>query len=166
MLRTGRSTRRAEAGFSLLEIIVVLVVLSVLLSAAYPLVRNAVRSERETELKESLREIRQAIDAYKKYNDQSGGQSIPVQWRTVSGYPKELKILVDGFTPTNVVSTEGTKVRFLRRLPVDPMTDSTEWVLRSYDDEPNSTGWGGEDVFDVRTKSTGTALNGTKYKDW
>jgi general secretion pathway protein G len=158
--------RGRAAGFSLLEMIIVLVIMSVLTSAAYPLVRNSVTRNREQELKDALRELRQGIDAYKRYNDQTGGQAIPIQFRTESGYPKTLKILADGFTPANVVAAEGTKVRFLRKLPIDPMTDSTDWGLRAYDDEPNATSWGGEDVFDVYTKSRGTALNGTSYRDW
>ena len=160
----GRS--RSGAGFSLLEIIIVLMVMAILATATYPLVRNSVRRERETELRESLRQLRKAIDDYKRFNDQSGGQAIPIQWRTKSGYPKELKILVDGFIPANVVGTEGAKVKFLRRMPRDPMTDSIEWGLRGTDDEPNSTSWSGEDIFDVYTKSTDVALDGTKYKDW
>ena len=155
-----------QSGFSLLEMIIVLVILALLSSAAYPLVRNTVKRQRETELRDALREIRQALDAYKRYNDLSGGQAIPIQWRTESGYPKSLDILVDGFTPTNVIAVEGTKVRFMRRIPIDPMTDSKEWGMRGYDDKPDSTSWSGEDVFDVYTKSDETALNGTKYKNW
>jgi general secretion pathway protein G len=158
--------RRSTSGFSLLEIIIVLMVMAVLATATYPLVRNSVVRERETELREGLRQLRKAIDDYKRFNDQTGGQAIPIQFRTKSGYPKELAILVDGFIPANVVGTEGTKVKFLRRMPRDPMTNSTEWGLRGTDDEPNSTSWGGEDIFDVYTKSTGVALDGTKYKDW
>jgi general secretion pathway protein G len=162
--RMARS--RSDSGFTLLEMIIVLMVMAILATATYPLVRNTVRRERETDLRESLRQLRKAIDDYKRFNDQSGGQAIPIQWRTKSGYPKELKILVEGFIPANVVGTEGAKVKFLRRMPRDPMTDSTEWGLRGSDDEPDSTSWSGEDIFDVYTKSDDTALDGTKYKDW
>lgn len=164
--RRSRLAERGATGFSLLEMIIVLVILSILTTAAYPLLRNSVIRQRELDLREGLREIRQAIDAYKRYNDQTGGQAIPIQFRTESGYPKTLKILADGFTPANVVAAEGTKVRFLRRLPIDPMTDSKDWGLRSYSDEPNATSWSGEDVFDVYTKSRGVALDGTLYRDW
>lgn len=143
-----------------------LVILGILAGASYPLMRNSVWRERETELRDGLREMRQAIDAYKRYHDLSGGQAIPIQWRTVSGYPKSLEILVEGFTPTNVVGTDGAKVRFLRRIPEDPMTESKEWGLRGSADPPDSGQWSGEDVFDVYTKSERTALNGSRYRDW
>ena len=167
-MRPLRQLRRSQtdSGFTLLEIIIVLMVMAILATATYPLVRNSVRREREIELRESLRQLRKAIDNYKAFNDNSGGQAIPIQWRTKSGYPKELKILVDGFIPANVVGTEGAKVKFLRRMPRDPMTDSIEWGMRGSDDEPDSTSWNGEDVFDVYTKSSDVALDGTKYKDW
>jgi len=167
-MRTLRHDSRSNpsSGFTLLEIIIVLMVMAILATATYPLVRNSVKREREIELHESLRQLRKAIDDYKRFNDNSGGQAIPIEWRTKSGYPKELKILVEGFIPANVVGTEGAKVRFLRRLPRDPMTDSTEWGLRATDDEPDSNSWSGEDVFDVYTKSTDVSLDGTKYRDW
>ena len=153
-------------GFTLLEIIIVITILSVLTAAAIPLVRNTVRRERESELRTNLRQLRQAIDRYKLYNDQTNGAAIPIEWKTPTGYPKEMKVLVEGFVPANVVGTSENRVRFLRRLPIDPMTGNTEWGLRSYKDKPDSTSWGGEDIFDVYSKSPGTALNGTKYKDW
>ena len=157
---------RREFGFTLLEIIIVITILSVLTAAAIPMVRNSVRREREAELRIALRQLRQAIDRYKLYFDQSNGAAIPIEWKTQSGYPKELKVLVEGFVPANVVGTSENRVRFLRRLPIDPMTGNTEWGLRSYKDKFDSTSWGGEDVFDVYTKSDGQALNGTKYRDW
>lgn len=160
------SRRHRQSGFTLLEMVVTLTILAVLAGASYPLLRNSVRREREIELRQSLREIRQAIDAYKRFNDISGGSAIPIQFRTKTGYPKELKILSEGFIPANVVGTEAAKVRFLRRLPDDPMTEDEDWGYRSSQDEPDSTAWNGEDIFDVFTKSDGTALNGTKYREW
>ena len=163
---SGSNIRNRPNGFTLLEIIIVILILSVLTAAAIPMVRNTVRRERESDLRLALRQLRQAIDRYKLFHDQSNGTAIPIEWKTQSGYPKELKILVDGFIPANVVGTSEARVRFLRRLPIDPMTGDTEWGLRSYKDKPDSTSWGGDDVFDVYSKSDGNALNGTKYKDW
>jgi general secretion pathway protein G len=154
-------------GFSLLEMIIVITILSVLTAAAIPLVRNTVKRERETELRIALRQLRQALDAYKRYHDQTNnGGAIPIEWKTQSGYPKELELLVEGFIPANTVGTSGNKVKFLRRIPIDPMTGTAEWGMRSYKDDHDSTSWGGEDVFDVYSNSDATALNGTKYKDW
>ena len=159
--------KRPQAqGFSLLEIIVVITILSVMTAAAIPLVRNTVKRERETELRLALRQLRQAIDAYKRFADLGNGAAIPIEWKTESHYPKSLDILVEGFIPANTVGTSGNKVRFLRRLPIDPTTGTTEWGMRSYKDDPDSSSWGGEDVFDVYSTSEGKALNGTKYKDW
>jgi general secretion pathway protein G len=152
-------------GFTLLEIIIVITILSVLTAAAIPLIRNTVKRERETELRIALRQLRQAIDAYRRYSLQSPN-AIPIEWKTESGYPKELNLLVEGFIPANTVGTSGNKIKFLRRLPIDPVTGTTEWGMRSYKDEPDSSSWGGEDVFDVYSTSSGTALNGTKYRDW
>jgi general secretion pathway protein G len=164
--RLVASRNPRSKGFSLLEIIIVITILSVLTGAAIPLVRNTVKRERETELRIALRQLRQALDAYKRYSDQGGGATIPIEWKTQSGYPKELELLVEGFIPANTVGTSGNKVKFLRRIPIDPMTGTTEWGMRSYKDEFDSTSWGGEDIFDVYSTSDGTALNGTKYKDW
>lgn len=153
-------------GFTLLEIIIVITILSILTAAAIPMVRNSVKRQREEDLRVALRQLRQAIDRYKEFHDRTNGGAIPLEWKTQSGYPKELQLLVDGFIPANVVGTSAAKVRFLRRLPEDPMTGNTEWGMRSYKDDADATSWGGEDVFDVHSKSDGTALNGTKYKDW
>ncbi|HKP85256.1 MAG TPA: type II secretion system protein [Blastocatellia bacterium] len=158
--------RNPHSGFTLLEIIIVIMILSVLTAAAVPMVRNSVRREREIELRLALRQLRQAIDRYKDFHDRTNGGGIPIEWKTQSGFPKELKILVEGFIPANVVGTSGNKVRFLRRLPVDPMTGKSDWGLRSYKDRPDATSWGGDDVFDVYSKSDGAALDGSKYKDW
>ena len=164
-IRNPQSTVRNQSGFTLLEIIIVITILSVLTAAAIPMVRNTVKREREAELRLALRQLRQAIDRYKEYAERNPN-AIPIEWKTETRYPKELKLLVDGFTPANVVGTSDARVRFLRRLPLDPMMGTTEWGMRSYKDKPDSTSWGGEDVFDVYTESDAEALNGTKYKDW
>jgi general secretion pathway protein G len=161
-----KSRVRDRSGFTLLELIIVVSILSVLTAAAVPMVRNSVKRERESELRFALRQLRQSIDRYKKYHDDSNGTAIPLEFKTPTGYPKELKILVEGFIPANTVGLSGNRVRFMRRLPIDPITGSAEWGMRSYKDTPDSTSWGEEDVFDVYSKSDGTALNGTKYKDW
>jgi general secretion pathway protein G len=158
--------RGHRRGFTLLEVILAVTILSILTAAAVPMVRNSVKRERESELRLALRQIRDALDKYKLYFDNSNGALIPIELRTPTGYPKDLKVLVEGFIPANVVGTSGARVRFLRRIPIDPITGKDEWGLRSYKDKPDSTSWGGEDVFDVYSKSDSTALNGTKYRDW
>ena len=157
---------RNSAGFSLLELILAVIIMSILTAATVPLVRNSVRRDREIELRYALRQLREAIDNYKHYNDLTNGAAIPVELRTQSGYPKDLKTLVEGFTPANVVGTSQNKLRFLRRMPVDPMTGKGEWGLKGYQDRPDSDGWGGDDVYDVYSLSGAKALNGTMYKDW
>jgi len=166
VIQSPKSKIQNHRGFTLLEIIIVITILSILTAAAIPMVRNSVKRQREEDLRLALRQLRQAIDRYKEYNDRTNGGAIPLEWKTQSGYPKELKILVEGFIPANVVGTSGAKVRFLRRMPEDPITGKSDWGLRSYKDDPTSTSWGGEDVFDIFSKSDGAALNGTKYKDW
>ena len=146
-------------GFTLVELIITVTVLSILVGMAIPLARNSIQRERERELRQALREIRTAVDRYKAASDQG---FIQVKIGT-EGYPENLEILVDGVTMNGAVDR---KLKFLRRVPLDPMTNSTEWGQRSYQDEPTSQSWGGQNVFDVYTKSDGTALDGTKYKDW
>jgi general secretion pathway protein G len=170
---TKRASLPAEArsfavsrGFTLLEIIIVITVLSILTAAAIPMVRNGIKRQREEDLRLNLRQLRQAIDRYREYNDRFNGGTIPIELKTQSGYPKDLKVLVDGFIPANVVGTSAAKIKFLRRMPEDPITGNADWGLRSYKDEADAHSWGGEDVFDVYSKSDDTALNGTKYKDW
>jgi general secretion pathway protein G len=150
-----------SAGFSLLELIITLAILSILVASVVPLTRNNIKRQREAELKQTLREIRQAIDRYKF--DCERGAVGPLD-RKVNDecYPPNLETLVEGITPPNTTR----KIRFLRRMPKDPMTGTEEWGLRSIQDDPKSDSFGGQNVYDVYSKSNETALNGTKYKDW
>jgi general secretion pathway protein G len=149
--------RFAEAGMSLLELIIACSILLILASAAEPLVRVTIVRSREAELHRDLREIRNAIDHYKDMADAMAFRTEV----TSNGYPPDLDTLVKGVTIAG-----NKKVRFLRRIPVDPMTGKADWGMRSIQDDPDATGWGGDNVFDVFTKSQGTALDGTKYADW
>lgn len=156
-------SRRLEAGFTFVELLVVTALVAILASAIMPLTRVAMQREREIELRRSLRDIRTAIDHYKDAAD--GGQIPPTSIRTGSeGYPPDLETLVEGVSVAGDAS--GRKLKFLRRVPIDPMTNSSEWGMRSYQDRPDSTSFGGQNVYDVYTKSTATGLDGTKYKDW
>jgi len=148
--------RRRTRGFTLIELIVATTILLILTSMAIPLARVTIKREKERELRRDLWEMRDAIDRYKDAADR-GAFQIKVG---SEGYPPDLDTLVKG------VDVQGKKLKFLRRIPVDPMTDSTEWGMRSMQDDPNSDSWGGQNVFDVFTKSQGTALDGTQYKDW
>ena len=141
---------------TLVELIVAITVMMVLTSVALPVVRIRIQRERETELRRALWDMRDAIDRYKDAADRGAFQTKLGS----EGYPPDLQTLVDG------VDVNGNKLRFLRRIPIDPMTGNTDWGLRSVQDDPDSTGWGGQDVFDVYTKSNNTALDGTKYGDW
>lgn len=150
-------------GYTFVELLVVAVVLLILASAALPLARVTIQRQREAELRRSLREMRVAIDKFKDAVD--FGQIAATEVRAGSeGYPPTLDALVEGVPAANDAS--GRKLKFLRRVPIDPMTGETEWALRSYQDKPDSTSWGGQNVYDVRSKSEGTALDGTKYRDW
>lgn len=146
-----------QRGVTLLEMIVVISILLILMGAAVPVVRLSVRRARETELRRDLWEMRTAIDRYKDAADKNAF----LQKLEAQGYPPDLDTLVNG-----VDVQGGKKLRFLRRIPVDPMTGNKDWSLRSMQDDPTSDSWGGQNVFDVRSKSDGTGLNGTKYKDW
>jgi general secretion pathway protein G len=154
---------RAERGFTFVELLVVTTILLILASAVMPLARVSMQRQREAELRRNLREIRTAIDKYKDAVDSGGIASFDVKAGT-EGYPPTLETLVEGVTKAG--DATGIKLKFLRRVPIDPMTRTTEWGMRAYGDRPDSTAWGGGNVFDVYTKATGKALDGTKYKDW
>jgi general secretion pathway protein G len=153
--------KSAEAGMTLLELIIACAILLILSSMALPIARFTVIREREKELRLDLREMRQAIDKYKDLADQ---QKIRVELGS-EGYPPDLDTLVKGVA-LGGSGAAGKNIRFLRRVPKDPMTGRVEWGLRSVQDDPDSTSWGGKNVFDVYSKSTGIALDGTKYSDW
>jgi len=142
---------------TLMEMIVVITILLILMGAAVPVVRISVKRARETELRRDLWEMRGAIDRYKDAADKNAFQ---IKLGT-EGYPPDLDTLVTG-----VDGPGGKKIRFLRRVPIDPLTGNKEWGMRSMQDDPQSDSWGGQNVFDVYSKSTDTALNGSKYKDW
>lgn len=143
-------------GLTLIELIAAIAILAILTGAAIPVVRVRIKREKEQELRRDVWEMRDAIDRYKDAADR-GAFQIKVG---SEGYPPDLDTLVKG------VDVQGKKVRFLRRIPVDPMTGKDDWGLRSMQDDPDSDSWGGQNVFDVYTKSTDSALDGTKYSEW
>jgi general secretion pathway protein G len=155
-LRLRRTAAARQAGLTLVELIVTVAILAILATAAVPLARFRVQREKERELRYDLWQMRDAIDRYKDAADKHAFQ-IKLDSQ---GYPPDLDTLVKG------VDAQGKKLRFLRRIPVDPMTGNAEWTLRSMQDEPNSDSWGGQNVFDVASKSQATAMDGTKYSDW
>lgn len=160
---TIRNSQLAQRGFTFVELLVVCTLLLILASAIMPLAKVTVQRQRESELRRALREMRTAIDKFKDAADM--GQISMFDIKTGSeGYPPDLETLVEGVSVVGDAS--GRKLKFLRRIPIDPMTNSTDWGMRSYQDRPDSTSWGGQNVFDVYTKAKGTALDGTKYIDW
>lgn len=165
--REGSQERRK--GFTLLEMVVTVSILALLTTVALPVIETSVKREKEIELRQNLRIIREAIDAHKKLSDQQQIKVDPDSY----GYPPDLETLVEGVEIEQEVTEESGKktvkkvlVRFLRKIPRDPMTNSYDWGLRSYQDEPDSDTWGEENVYDIYTKSQATALDGTKYRDW
>jgi general secretion pathway protein G len=154
---------RSARGFTFVELLIVSSILMVLASVAMPLAKVTSQRQREAELRRSLREMRTAIDKFKDAVDQGLIPTTELE-PGAEGYPPDLETLVEGVSVANDAS--GRKLKFLRRVPIDPMTNSTEWGKRSYTDKPDATSWGGRSVFDVYTTSGGTALDGTKYRDW
>jgi general secretion pathway protein G len=152
----SRLKQKRQSGMTLVELVVAIAILAILATAVLPVTRTVVKHEREKELRAALEQMRGAIDRYKDYSDR-GMFQLKLD---SNGYPPTLDELVKG------VEIGDKKVKFLRRIPVDPMTHSTEWGMRSMQDEPTAESWGGQAVFDVYSQSTGTALDGTKYSDW
>ena len=164
-----RSALPARRGFTLIEMIVTLTVLAILATAAMPIAKTAIQRDKELELRRALREIREALDAYKKLADE---KKIEVE-EDSEGYPPDLETLVNGVEvqESRESGEEDGKaskrtLRFLRRIPKDPMTGTLEWGLRSYQDDPDSDTWGEENVYDIHTNSGAKALDGSRYRDW
>jgi len=151
---------RRQRGLTLVELIVAFTIMTLLTAMALPLARFKVRRERERELRYSLRELRTAIDKYKDACDKGGME----KKMGTECYPESLDQLVEGVKLAN--DAAGKKIRFLRRIPRDPFTNSTEWGMRALQDDPKSTGWGGQNVFDVYTKTMEKAPDGTPYSEW
>ena len=160
MTGVSQQRRRRQGGLSLVELIVAFSILALLTTMAVPLARYKVNRDRERQLRSALDEMRKAIDKYKDMADRGelGPQKIGTE-----NYPETLEILVEGVKKTGTVDT---KIRFLRRIPKDPMTNSFEWGKRSMQDDPKSNSWGGQNVFDVFTKSQAKAADGTYYSEW
>ncbi len=141
------------------ELVTVCAILAVLAGVALPVAKFTSKRTKEAALGQALREMRNAIDEFKRYSDAG---LIPVDLGT-DGYPSELEILVEG---VDVVGQVSKRIRFLRRLPIDPMTGEAEWGMRSFQDEPDADSWGGENVFDVYSLSEGVGMNGVPYSEW
>jgi general secretion pathway protein G len=153
---------RGQHGFTLLELIITLAILSVLVGMAVPVMRNDIKRRREVELQHNLREIRKALDAF--FRDANQGKFTELESdHFKDGYPTKLEYLVEGM---KVRGTVDKTLRYLRQVPRDPMTNSTEWGLRGTEDDPDSSSWNGENIYNVYSKSNETALNGTKYSEW
>jgi general secretion pathway protein G len=152
-----------ESGYTFIEVLVVATIVMILATAIMPLAKVTAQRTREVELRRELREVRTAIDKFKDAADLGQIGSLDIKVGS-ENYPPDLQTLVDGVSAAN--DATGRKLKFLRHIPVDPMTHGADWGMRSYQDKPDSTRWGGQNVFDIYTTSDGTALDGTKYKDW
>ena len=160
MRRTISRRTFLRRGFSLIELIVAFSILLTLAAMAVPLARYKVRRDKERQLHLALREIRIAIDKYKDAADK--GEIGPLKLES-EGYPETLEMLVEGVKKSGAVDK---KYKFLRRIPIDPLTNSRDWGKRSMQDDPKSSSWGGQNVFDVYTKSIERARDGTNYSEW
>ena len=157
--RRLQGSRRPQAGFTLAELVMVSAVLVLLAAVTMPVVKFTSRRTKEMELRQDLRQMRAAVDEYKRYSDMG---LIPVDLGT-DGYPAKLEVLVDG---VDLAGQVDKKIKLLRRVPIDPMTGEKEWGLRSYQDDSDATSWGGENVYDVYSLSQGVGLNGVPYREW
>jgi general secretion pathway protein G len=157
------TTYGSARGYTFIELVVVSTIIIILASAVMPLAKVAATRQREAELRHALRELRTAIDRHKEAADLGRISSLELK-AGAEGYPPDLATLVEGVTAAN--DGAGRKLRFLRRVPLDPMTRSAQWGLRSYQDAPDATRWGGQNVFDVYTTHSGTGMDGTRYSDW
>lgn len=168
--RPTRQARRSEQGLSLLELIIAMALLSLLVGMAVPVIDYTAKRQREVELKASLRTMRAAIDAFQRTAIQGGFSMLESdRWDEKTRYPKKLEYLVEGMkvnSPDITKAGDAKTIYFLREIPYDPMTKSRDWGMRSTEDDPDSDSWGGENIYDVFTKSNDTALNGTPYKKW
>ena len=157
------SLRRRQHGYTFVELLIVVTLLLILAAAAMPLVRVTVRRQHEAELRATLREVRTAIDRYKDATDRGliGGTSTRLG---SEGYPPDLRTLVEGVPVVGDATSR--RLKFLRRIPKDPILNSTDWGLRSYQDSPDTISWGGQNVFDIYSKAPGRGLDGTPYRQW
>jgi general secretion pathway protein G len=165
MATARRLARRADGqhGYSFVELLMVAAIVLILATAVLPLSKVGIQRQKEVELRRALREMRTAIDRYKDAADLQQISNLELEPDDM-GYPPELETLVEGVTRAGDATQ--TKLRFLRRVPKDPFTGEAEWGLRSYQDRPESTSWGGQNVFDVYSKAGGTGLDGTPYSEW
>jgi general secretion pathway protein G len=162
-MRMRTWTRRSSPGYTFIELIIATAVIMVLASAALPLARVSIRRQKEVDTRRALREMRTAIDNFKRMADTNAIPATELR-AGCENYPSTLDLLVEGVARANDAS--GRKVKFLRRIPIDPLTGQAEWGLRAYGDPPDSTVWSGACVYDVYTKAQGRALDGTEYSDW
>ena len=157
--RNRRERRSRQAGYTLAELVMVAAVMVALAAVTLPVAKFTAKRSKEADLRAALREMRSGVDEYKRYSDLG---FIPIDLGT-DGYPKDLEVLVEG---VEIVGQVDKKVKFMRRIPVDPMTGKAEWGLRSYQDKFDETSWGGENVYDVYSLSRGVGLNGVPYQKW